>query len=143
MWKNTRTKKAVSEVISVVLLLGITISLFAFLNYMVFSFSFGESPPSVSLIGSVDTAHNATIIEHYNGDSLDPSTNIFITIGSLTYQRTAGQLLEDTNNNNLWNFGEKIQFTSMAITPGTYIQVTVVDPATNSIILTSVLQKGS
>lgn len=142
MCNNKRRKKAVSEVISVVLLLGITISLFAFLNYIVFSFSFGSSAPSVSLIGSVDSAHNATIIEHYNGDSLDPSTNILITIGSLTYQRTAGELLEDTNNDNLWNFGEKIQFKSMAITPSTYVQVTVVDPETNTIILTSVLQQG-
>lgn len=143
MWTKTRTKKAVSEVISVVLLLGITISLFGFLNYIVFSFSFGDSPPSVSLIGSVDTANNATIIEHYNGDSLDSSTTIIITIGSFTYQRTAGELLQDTNNDNLWNFGEKIQFKSMTITPETYIQVTVVDPATNAIILTSVLQQGS
>lgn len=142
MSKNTRRKKAVSEVISVVLLLGITISLFAFLNYIVFSFSFGSSAPSVSLIGSVDSANNATIIEHYNGDPLDPSTNILITIGSLTYQRTAGELLDDKNNDNLWNFGEKIQFKSMEITPTTYIQVTVVDPETNTIILTSVLQQG-
>ncbi len=143
MWKKTRTKKAVSEVISVVLLLGITISLFAFLNYIVFSFSFGESAPSVSLIGSVDTANNATIIEHYNGDSLRPSTNVIITIGSFTYQRAAGELLQDTNNDNLWNIGEKIQFKSMAITPTTYVQVTVVDPETNTIILASVLQPGS
>jgi flagellin-like protein len=143
MWKKTRTKKAVSEVISVVLLLGITISLFAFLNYIVFSFSFGESAPSVSLIGSVDTANNATIIEHYNGDPLRPSTNVIITIGSFTYQMAAGELLQDTNNDNLWNFGEKILFKSMAITPTTYVQVTVVDPETNTIILASVLQPGS
>lgn len=143
MWKKTRTKKAVSEVISVVLLLGITISLFAFLNYIVFSFSFGESAPSVSLIGSVDTANNATIIEHYNGDPLRPTTNVIITIGSFTYQMAAGELLQDTNNDNLWNFGEKILFKSMAITPTTYVQVTVVDPETNTIILASVLQQGS
>lgn len=143
MRTKTRTEKAVSEVISVVLLLGITISLFGFLNYIVFSFSVGDSPPSVSLIGSVDTANNATIIEHYNGDSLDPSTIVIITIGSFTYQRTAGELLQDTNKDTLWNFGEKIQFTSMAITPETYVQVTVVDPATNAIILTSVLQQES
>jgi len=51
MTKNRRSNHAVSEVLSVALLLGITIALFGFLNYIVFSFSFEQSAPSVNLVG--------------------------------------------------------------------------------------------
>ena len=54
MTKKSRSNQAVSEVLDIVLLLGMTIALFAFLNYIVFSYSFDESSPSVSLIGSID-----------------------------------------------------------------------------------------
>ena len=54
MLKKIRSKQAVSEVIGVVLLLGITISLFAILNFSVFHFSFNPSVPSVNLIGTID-----------------------------------------------------------------------------------------
>ncbi len=58
MTKKRRSSQAASEVLDIVLLLAITIALFAFLNYIVFSFSFDESSPSVSLIGSIDKVNN-------------------------------------------------------------------------------------
>ena len=77
---------AVSEVLSVALLLGITIALFGFLNYIVFSFSFEPSAPSVNLIGSIsaDETYNNVVIEHNGGEPLDGNTEIIITIGSTT-----------------------------------------------------------
>ena len=54
MTKKRRSNQAVSEVVGVILLLGITIGLFGFLNYVVFSFSFQPSAPSVNLVGSID-----------------------------------------------------------------------------------------
>ncbi len=141
MMKKMRTRQAISEVVGVFLLLGITISLFSFLNYIVFSFSFDSSAPSVNLIGSIDKANNTINIQHSGGESLDGNISIVVTVGSHTYQRTAKEILLDTNSDNKWDFGETVRFTSPEIIIDKYVRVTVVDPEVNSILLTVVLQQ--
>jgi len=141
MTKKRRSSQAASEVLDIVLLLGITIALFAFLNYIVFSFSFDESSPSVSLIGSIDK--DMIIIEHNGGEFLEGNTDVIITIGSNVSQNTSGELLRDVNNDTKWNLGEIVQFYwSEGITDDLYIRVLVVDPSTNTLILSAVLQQG-
>ncbi|MBN2599284.1 MAG: type IV pilin N-terminal domain-containing protein [Candidatus Thermoplasmatota archaeon] len=137
MTKNRRINHAVSEVLSVALLLGITIALFGFLNYIVFSFSFEPSAPSVNLIGSIDTEQKFITIEHYGGKPLAGETQIVVTIGNDTYKKTASELLfKDT-----WNFGDTVQFPYDDITDR-YVQAVVIDPSTNTLILSTVLQQG-
>jgi len=144
MVKKIRSKQAVSEVIGVVLLLGITISLFVILNYSVFHISFNPSAPSVNLIGTIDKTNKIINIEHNGGKSLDGKTQIIITIGSKTTRNNTSELLIDTNGDKKWNFGETVQFvvpSNITIT-GKYIQAEVVDPVSNSILLSVVLQQG-
>jgi flagellin-like protein len=131
MTKRIHSKQAVSEVIGVVLLLGITISLFAVLNFYVFHFSFNPSVPSVDLIGTINKEDN----------KVEGTTEITITIGSNTYQRNTSDLLIDTNNDNKWNFGEIVQFGPVPITGSEYIRATVVDPKSNTMLLSVVLQQ--
>jgi FlaG/FlaF family flagellin (archaellin) len=144
MIKKIRSKQAVSEVIGVVLLLGITISLFTILNFYVFNFSFNPSAPSVNLIGTIDKANKIINIEHNGGESLEGNINVIITIGSYLYQNTSSELLLDVNADTKWNFGETVQFLipSTINIKGQYIRVEVVDPVSNSIILSVVLQQG-
>lgn len=143
MIKRIHSKQAVSEVIGVVLLLGITISMFAVLNFYVFHFSFNPSVPSVDLIGTINKENNLITIEHNGGESLEGTTDITIMIGSNTYKRNTSDLLIDTNDDNKWNFGEIVQFnfTGIDITDN-YIRATVVDPISNTILLSVVLQQG-
>jgi hypothetical protein len=143
MLKKIRSKQAVSEVIGVVLLLGITISLFAILNFTVFHFSFDTSVTSVNLVGTINKAqtYDNITIEHNGGESLDGTTQVIITIGYNTnpIRRNASDLLNDLNGDNKWNFGETIEFPNH--TKGQYIQVSVMDPVKNSILLSVVLQQ--
>jgi len=146
MTNKSRSNQAVSEVLDIVLLLGITIALFAFLNYIVFSYSFDESSPSVSLIGSIDN-DNITI-EHNGGESLEGNTNVIITIESDVYQNTSWELLRDVNGDDKWNIGEIVQFDCSPediedITDNPYIKVLVVDLSTNSLVLSGELQQGN
>jgi len=135
MTKKRRSSKAVSEVVGVILLLGITIGLFGFLNYVVFSFSFQPSAPSVNLVGSIE--NGKIIIEHNGGEPLDGTTQIIITIGSTTnLPFSAIEHLNDINNDNKWNFGESVQYGPV---PDDYIRVIVIDPSTNSLILSAEL----
>ena len=149
MTKKSRSNQAVSEVLDIVLLLGITIALFAFLNYIVFSYSFNESSPSVSLIGSIDKVNNMINIEHNGGESLEGNTNVIITIESDVYQNTSRELLRDVNGDNKWNIGEIVQFDYSElylhgdITDNPYIKVLVVDLSTNSLVLSAELQQGN
>ena len=144
MRKKIRSNQAVSEVIGVVLLLGITMCLFAVLNFTVFHFSFEPSVTSVNLIGTIDKAqtYDNITIEHYGGESLDGNIQIMITIGYSTTPilRNVSDLLNDLNGDNKWNFGEIIEFPNH--TKGQYIQVSVMDPVKNTILLSVVLQQG-
>jgi FlaG/FlaF family flagellin (archaellin) len=142
MRKKIRSIQAVSEVVGVVLLLGITLSLFAVLNTFVFSFSFDTSAPSVNLIGTIDKSNDVVYIKHNGGDSLPGDIKVLIQIGSQTYQKTSGELLIDTNTDTKWNFGENLRFDSPQPLFNKYIRATVVNPETNSIILSVVLQQG-
>ena len=144
MTNKSRSNQAVSEVLDIVLLLGITIALFAFLNYIVFSYSFDESSPSVSLIGSIDKVNNMINIKHNGGESLEGNTNVIITIESDVYQNTSRELLRDVNGDNKWNIGEIVQFHGpIGITDSLYIKVLVVDLSTNSLVLSGELQQGN
>ena len=142
MVKKLRSKQAVSEVIGIVLLLGITISLFAILNFSVFHISFNPSVTSVNLIGTIDKTNDVIYIEHNGGESLDENMKVIITIGSNVYENTSSELLLDVNADNLWNFGETVRFHSPESISNKYIRVDVVDPVKNSIVLSVVLQKG-
>jgi hypothetical protein len=155
MNKNIRVKLAVSEVIGIVLLLGIAISLFTVLNFFVTSFSLNESGPLVSLSGMIDKTTMVMNIKHNKGESLEGTTKITITIGTTTYQRNIAEILNHTDNRwnflasntdlnpDKWDFGETVQFnfTGINITDK-YVQATVIDPLKNTILVSIVFQEG-
>jgi hypothetical protein len=156
MKKNRRQHHAVSEVLSTALLLGITLALFGFLNFIVFSFSFEPTASSVNLIGSISTneAYNNITIEHNGGKSLDGNVEVIITVGNTTSKSTVQAIIAGTTywklnpmnndkNPDKWDFGESIDFTSQYDLTNTYIQVAVRNPSTNTLILSVVLQQGS
>lgn len=153
--RKLKTHHAVSEVLSTALLLGITLALFGFLNFIVFSFSFESPAPSVNLIGSIATnqAYDNITIEHNGGQSLEGNTEIIITVGSTTSKSTVRDIingatdwkLHPLNNDqhpDQWDFGETIDFTSHYDLSDTFIQAAVRDPASNTLVLSIVLQQG-
>jgi hypothetical protein len=155
MTKKTGSSHAASEVLATVLLLGITIVLFGFLNYIVFSFSFEPTAPSVNLIGSLseDEIYNNITIEHNGGESLEGNTRIVITVGTHISTSSVQEIIngitdwrlttsQNDKHPDTWDFGETVQFTSPYDFTNTYIQASVLDPATNSLILSVVLQQG-
>ena len=151
-----RSKLAASEVIGVVLLLALTVSLFVTLNIYVSQFSGNHSVPFVSLIGTIDKEDKVINIEHNGGESLEGTTKIIITIGTATSQSNLSEITNHTHpsiwrfvemnpdkNPDKWDFGETVQFnfTGTDITEK-HIQVIVVDPNKNTVILSAVLQQG-
>jgi hypothetical protein len=156
MIKIVRSKLAASEVIGVVLLLGMAVTLFVVLNMYVSSFSGTHSVPLVSLMGTLDKESKEINIENNGGESLVGTTNIMITIGNTTHQSSITEIVNHADpgvwqllvmnpdkNPDKWDFGESVQFnfTGIDITDK-HIQVIVVDPDKNTIVLSTVLQQG-
>ena len=142
MLKKNRSKYAVSEVVGVILLLVMTMMLFAVLNFNVFSFTSVSSIPSVNLIGTIDKDNNLIILEHSGGDSLEGTTKIIVIIGSDTYPNSTSDLLIDINNDKKWNLGEILEFSYKNIDIiGKQIRVMVLD--SNAVLLSVVLKQGS
>lgn len=145
MVKRILSKQAVSEVLGVVLLLGITVTLFTVLNSNVSQYFSVSSIPLVNLVGTIDKTKNIIYIEHNGGESLKGTTEIIITIGPNNYQKNTSDLLIDTNHDSKWNFGETLQFNFSGYhiedIIKKYIGVTVID--SNAILLSVVLQQGS
>jgi hypothetical protein len=141
MLKKISSEEGVSEVLGVVLLLGMTVLLFTFLNSNVSEFSLGSPAPVVNLVGTIDKPNNMIYVEHNGGDSLERTTEISITIGSKNYPRNVSDLLIDNNNDNKWNFGETLQFSYEGIdVTDKFIGVTVI--GNNAVLLSVILQYG-
>lgn len=138
MIKKIRSKQAVSEVVGIVLLLGITITLFAILNANVSQFFFGSSSSQVNLIGILE--NNTIFIEHNGGESLEGKTKIIITIDNISSTYNASDKLIDLNKNTKWDIGEIFEETYTDL-KNKYIGVTVI--ATNTILLSAVLQQAA
>jgi len=143
--KIRKSNDAVSEVLGTVLLLGMTVSMFSLLSFTVLSYPFNPSPPSVNLVGYFGGTNNMTgetnvTVEHYGGESLDIiTTKVMVIIQGTFTNVDITDSLNDSNNNNLWDIGEKLVH-SVNVT-GKQVEVTVVDTKSNSIIMSGILQE--
>ena len=137
--KLIKSNNAVSEVIGVALLLAITISLFSLLSFVVLSYPFTPSQPSVNLVGYI--MDNNIIIEHYGGESLDDKTVVIIRINETITKINITDTDFDENDNGFWDLGEKFRY-FIGNNMGEQIEVTVVDIWSNSIIMNGIIQEG-
>ena len=143
--KIRKSNDAVSEVLGTVLLLGMAVSMFSLLSFTVLSYPFNPSPPSVNLVGYMGGTNNVTgetnvTVEHYGGESLDIiTTKVMVIIQGTFTNVNFTDSLNDSNNNNLWDIGEKLVH-SVNVT-GKQVEVTVVDTKSNSIIMSGILQE--
>jgi hypothetical protein len=138
--KIKQKNSAVSEVLDTILLLGIAVALFSVLSIVVLSFPFEPSTPSVNIVGFVNG--NDIVLEHRGGEDLGLDTAVFITVGGEKIQKTVGDLLRDEfKDNNVWNIGEILDFSSSNI-PGNQVTVTIVDTKSNSVVMMGTLQEG-
>ena len=136
--KNYRKKHAVTEILGTAILLGIAIALFSGIQYVVFSYPFEPSPPSINLVGTVNES-NYIIIEHQGGEYI--SLDAIIIFNNANY--IARDYLDEntSNNDDYWNIGERVVIPLQS--EPDRIQVFVVDSETNTIIMSGLLKEGS
>ena len=142
--KKNRVNHAVSEIVSVSLLLGISISLFSGVQLIVFSYPYEPSPPSLDLVGSIDQEN--ILIEHHGGESISLDAQIRVIIGSTNYISIIAKDYLDSNSSDdddKWEIGEIVSYNSNINLTGIRVETTVVDKETNSIVMTGIIKGGN
>ena len=98
----------VSEVIGTVLLLAMAVSIFSIIYVTVLSHPLDTSELNPTIVATVEG--NNIIFEHRGGEELNLETKIKIEIGNDTVSKTVGELLIDSNGDDLWNIGERLAY---------------------------------
>jgi len=138
-WK--KSDDAVSEVIGAILMVGIGVALFAILYFIVMSYPFTPSSPSVDIVGTIEG--NNIVLEHRGGDSLGLDATVSFIVGGTSNSTTVDHChcLNDLNGNNRWNIGERLVIPYGDMTD-LQVEATVIDKDSNSIVMMGVLQEG-
>jgi hypothetical protein len=147
---NISTKgssKAISEIISTILLLSISLALLCVVYLIVMN-----NATSPSTTTHVSTAHiiasaNETnvFLQNNGGIPLSLDTQLVITIGGQDFYVSAKDYIIDTNGDGQWNIGEQIKFNPLTIDSlyGLEVLIKVINLDTNSMIMAGLVQEGA
>ena len=141
--KNKRKNLALSEIMGVVLLLGIAVSLFVLVQLLVYSYPFEPGAPSVNIVGSISGGN--ILLEHHGGESLSLDTRIIITIDDIPEPEiiVSGNLISSDGDAS-WEIGEIVSYDPSPVDiTNKQVIATVVDVKTDSIVMRGILQGGS
>ena len=145
--KIKKSNKAVSEILGTILLLGIAVSLFSVLSYIVISYPFEPNPPNIDLLGYV--YGNEIIIEHRGGEPIKLDANIIVRINDTEVLTSTAELYlneSSSNQDNYWNLGEYVLINATKDPifndiRSSKVDVSVVDVTSNSLVLGGILQE--
>lgn len=139
MKKIVKNKTGVSEVVGVIIMLGIAIALFSIVYIMAINFPFNDPAPLVRITATIN--ENYVILLHQGGESLSPDTNIIVVINGVVYTQTVALMLQEGDNS--WNIGEKLLFDpGLGPLKNLEAKITVVDAITNTIIMQGSVRGG-
>jgi len=138
MRKIGKNKKGVSEIVGVILMLGMAIALFAVVYIIAMDvIPYTPAAPSVRISGEIK---NDTIyLQHNGGDSLSLDTKIFFSYDgnktpiknyTVNYYITSGK----------WDISEMLEFSDPRFN-NSRIQMIIIDVESNSIIVQDVFKE--
>lgn len=136
---------AVTEIFGTMLMLLIAVSLFSVIYVSVFLLFGMPTTPAANIIGTIDERSNEVydiVLEHRGGQILNnASTKIILTLGGLQTTYQLSDILIDTNNNKIWNLGERAVITEENIS-GVQVELSVIDTVSNAMITQNMIQQG-
>jgi hypothetical protein len=157
-----RKKTAVSDIVGVALLLGMSIAMYSVVQFMVFSYPFSPATPSLNLVGSINenklstsnTGNKSISIGHFGGESISIDAKIIIRVNNTDEETfiAKNQITSNSKNPDFWNIGEivLINESDFNIPPfkdgflnDARVHVTVIDVKTNSVVMMGYIQGGS
>ena len=143
--KTLQNKKAVSQIISEIILLSIAIVSVSIIYTQVLAVPGPQDTSNVTIIGKIEEGH--PVFDLQRGESLEHDTQIYITIAG-GYNKSIYTLdqsfIQLFIGNHLWNIGEQIVLPTENVTGygAPQVEGTIVDAKTNAIVFWGVLQEG-
>ncbi|MBE3141857.1 MAG: hypothetical protein IMZ53_14875 [Thermoplasmata archaeon] len=130
-----------------ILLLSISLSLLCIVYVLVLNNATSPSSTyhvsSAQIIASADEKN--VVLQNNGGVPLSLNTKLIITIGGQDFFVSAKDYIVDANGDGQWSIGEQIIFTppSIASLFGLEIQIKIINPDTNSMIMAGLVQEGA
>ena len=140
-----RNTKAVSQIVSEILLLAIAIISVSIIYTQVLGAPGPQDIANVTIIGKMEDGH--PVFDLQRGESLERDTKIYITIAG-GYNKSIYSLdqffIQNYIGNHIWNIGEQIIIPTENVTGygGPQVEGTIVDAKTNAIVFWGILQEG-
>lgn len=124
----------ITEILGTVLLLGISIVVFAIVYLSVLTWPQAPSTPSCDIFFSLDDTNIS--LTHFGGKELPLDTEVTIRIGDAMpiIKKVSDNLDEESKNDDYWDFGEQFIFDAGESVLTNSVEVTVVDLESNVII---------
>jgi len=100
---------ALIELSATLLLLGLTVIVFVFITYMLFSAPQASPGPVTTITGRL--VDNNLVLEHMGGEPISLNATIGILFGSIQLQIQAYDYVDsETKKDGLWGFGEQVVY---------------------------------
>ena len=132
---------AISEIIGTVILLAISVALFSIIYLTLSSSLIIQESPQVNIVGFVDGDN--LILEHLGGSSLDSSIEFLFTIGGQQQTFSLDSIeFSDTNLNERWDIGERVNYSSSQIGGLYSVVASVRDRTSNTLLYNGLLKEG-
>ena len=131
---------AVSEVLSVIIVLSISVGVFITASFYILDDLEPEPEPSTIFHGTLK--NGIFIVEHTRGSALNLKTICLLEIGGIEERFVAGDLLDNkSKSDGLWDIGERINFN---IENYTYFKIfcKIIDIEENIILWDELIQDG-
>jgi len=138
----TRKQNAISEIIATVLLLLISVSVFAAVYLSIFGISISEPAVALDVLSFIDEEDNI-IFEHHGGQELPSNSKVLFTIAGQRIVKTISESISDEwkNGTSSWSYGETLQY-SFGNLSDLNVEVAIDDVNANALVLLGNIQKG-
>jgi len=136
--KFIKEKKSVSEVLGTILLLAVAVTVITIISYNVLNKEVYVEESNPTIIATVEGSN--IIFEHRGGERLGFNTEITVKIaGAEDKILVKDNIKIDSNSNNKWDIGEKVEYPFVYDFSNSKAEVMVVDVQKNKIVMDGVL----
>jgi len=140
MIKRKHNNDAVSEVVGVILLLGMAVTVFSLVYFSLMSAPAPVPSPDLNILGFIEDG-NITI-QHCGGEALDSETILQISLAGIRTDVSIEDYLVDLNQDGLWQMGEKVIYPPNHDLNNIEVGIGIADRYSNSLVLLGNLQEG-
>ena len=147
--KISKNNLAIAEIVGAMVLLAIAVTAFSVIYLNILSNPGPSEETYVTIVGKMEQGDVSFDLRR--GESLEPDSKIFLNIGGNLYNFSAYQFLKAVSSNlfSSWNIGERFVYPASSIhgdlinvNETVYVDATIVDKKSNSIVFWGILQEG-